>query len=145
MRQYMRRVTLESPFRTTTIKLPTSREITIEEPENVKYARACMQDCLLRGEAPFASHLLYTQEGVLDDSIPKERDLGIRAGLEYKRATDVTVVYHDRGVTSGMVWGIRFAKEIDHPIEYRTLGGSWAIMEISTMSIDELIGELKGG
>ena len=26
---------------------------------NLAYARACMRDCLLRGEAPFASHLLY--------------------------------------------------------------------------------------
>ena len=30
---------------------------------NVEYARAAVADCLRRGEAPFASHLLYT----LDD------------------------------------------------------------------------------
>lgn len=40
---------------------------------NVTYARACMRDCLKRGEAPFASHLLYTQPGVLDDLVPNER------------------------------------------------------------------------
>ena len=137
MTPYMRRVTVESPFRTTTLKLPNGREVTIEEPANIDYARACMQDCLLRGEAPFASHLLYTQPGILDDTIPRERDLGIRAGLEYKRGTDATVVYTDRGITEGMVWGIRFAREIEHPVEFRQLGGS--------MSVDALIGELKGG
>ena len=39
---------------------------------NIHYARACMADCLARGEAPFASHLLYTQPGILDDDIPEE-------------------------------------------------------------------------
>ena len=34
---------------------------------NVDYARACLRDCLQRGEAPLASHLLYTQPDVLDD------------------------------------------------------------------------------
>ncbi len=50
----MEAVILESPYGGTP-----------EEVErNVKYARACLRDCLLRGEAPFASHLLYTQPGV---------------------------------------------------------------------------------
>jgi DNA polymerase I-like protein with 3'-5' exonuclease and polymerase domains len=34
---------------------------------NVKYSRECIKDCLNRGESPFASHLLYTQKGVLND------------------------------------------------------------------------------
>ena len=41
------------------------------------YARACVADCLRRGEAPIASHLLYTQPGVLDDDVPEERAQGI--------------------------------------------------------------------
>jgi hypothetical protein len=48
---------------------------------NMRYARAAMRDSLMRGEAPFASHLLYTQEGVLLDSVPEERTLGIEAGF----------------------------------------------------------------
>ena len=31
--------------------------------ENVAYARAAVRDSLLRGEAPIASHLLYTSRG----------------------------------------------------------------------------------
>ena len=38
-------------------------------------ARRAMLDCLKRGEAPFASHLLYTQ--ALDDSDAAHRKLGI--------------------------------------------------------------------
>lgn len=44
---------------------------------NLTYLRACLRDCLLRGEAPFASHGLYAQPGVLDDAIPQiYRELG---------------------------------------------------------------------
>jgi hypothetical protein len=42
----------------------------------------------LRGEAPIASHLLYTQPGVLNDGVPAERAHGIEAGLAWLRAAD---------------------------------------------------------
>jgi hypothetical protein len=88
---------------------------------NVTYARACMQDCLRRGEAPLASHLLYTQVGVLDDAIPEERERGILAGLAWGRRADLTAVYTDRGITVGMQQGIAAAEALGRPIEYRTL------------------------
>ena len=87
--------------------------------------RAALADCLRRGEAPFASHLLYTQPGVLDDLIPKERKQGIEAGLELAKRADATVVYADLGISKGMEWGIKAATEIDRPIEYRSLGMPW--------------------
>ena len=40
--------------------------------ENVAYARAAVRDSLLRGESPIASHLLYTQPGILKDSVSDE-------------------------------------------------------------------------
>lgn len=88
---------------------------------NVAFARACMRDCLIRGEAPFVSHLLYTQPGVLADDIPEERTLGIDAGLFWGEAAEKTVVYTDLGITPGMVLGIKRAEESGRPIEYRTL------------------------
>ena len=53
-------------------------------PLNLLYLRACMRDCLSRGEAPFASHALYTQPGVLDDGDPAERAHGIEAGFAWR-------------------------------------------------------------
>lgn len=61
------------------------------------YAREALRDSLLRGEAPIASHLLYTQKGVLDDRIREERGLGIAAGLAWGVA-EMTVVYADLGI-----------------------------------------------
>lgn len=68
---------------------------------NVAYARACLLDSLRRGEAPIASHLLYTQ--VLDDLIPEERELGIAAGLAWRHAAERAAFYTDHGWSAGMI------------------------------------------
>jgi hypothetical protein len=104
------------------------RIVIIESPyagdveENVDYARACLADCLRRGEAPYASHLLYTQPGVLRDEVPDERTLGMTAGFEFYRAADLCAVYIDRGISRGMKRGIAIAEEREIPVEYRELG-----------------------
>lgn len=89
---------------------------------NVEYARACVRDSLSRGEAPIASHLLYTQPGILKDDVPAERQWGIDAGLAWGTVAQATVVYMDRGISNGMSYGIAAAKEAGRPIEYRVLG-----------------------
>lgn len=98
---------------------------------NLRYLRAAMHDCLLRGEAPFAPHALYTQPGVLDDANPSHRDLGITAGFAWKAMAERTVVYTDLGVTPGMVAGLKVAQRLcetdDHHIEYRELGPDWEV------------------
>lgn len=104
------------------------RLVIIESPyagdveRNLRYLRACMRDCLLRGEAPFASHALYTQPGVLDDLIPGERDLGMRAGFVWGRKADCTVVYADLGISDGMRRGIEEADLQNRPVHYRRIG-----------------------
>lgn len=104
----MRRVILESPYAGN-----------IEE--NLSYARLCVRDSLQRGEAPIASHLLYTQPGVLRDEIPDERQWGIDAGLVWGLVADATVVYIDYGISNGMKYGIENARRASRPIEYRTI------------------------
>jgi hypothetical protein len=89
---------------------------------NLDYLRACLRDCLLRGEAPFASHALYTQPGVLRDEVPAERELGMDAGFCWRHAASKTVVYTDRGMSGGMRAGIAHAEALGQPVEYRILG-----------------------
>lgn len=103
------------------------RLVVIESPysgdvaRNETYARACLRDSLRRGEAPIASHLLYTQPGVLDDTKPEERNLGMRAGWEWMFVADAMVVYTDYGISQGMRDGMVFAKRINFPIIERKL------------------------
>jgi hypothetical protein len=92
------------------------KRVIIESPyagdvdRNLRYLRAAMRDCLLRGEAPYASHALYTQPGVLDDTIPRERDLGITAGVAWRDVADLTVFYVDLGWSAGMLRGFEHCK-----------------------------------
>jgi hypothetical protein len=104
----MKRVILESPY---------AGDI----EANVDYARACVRDSLTRGEAPIASHLLYTQPGILKDEVPEERQWGIDAGLAWATSAEATVVYTDRGVSRGMSYGIDNATKAGRPIEYRKI------------------------
>ena len=68
---------------------------------NVLYARICVRDSLLRGEAPYASHLFFTQAGILNDAIAEERALGIAAGQTLGDKFDLRAVYEDFGVSRG--------------------------------------------
>ncbi len=102
----MRLVILESPY---------AGQI----ERNKTYARACVRDSLSRGEAPLASHLLYTQEGILRDEDPKERQWGIAAGLAWGKHAEATVVYADHGYSSGMIQGIKNAEDAGRPCEVR--------------------------
>jgi hypothetical protein len=54
---------------------------------------------LLRGEAPFASHLLYTQ---VWSEKPEIRANGIKAGVEVHHVCSQVVLYTDLGVSTGM-------------------------------------------
>lgn len=117
----MKLVIVESPFAASTKD---------ELARNVKYARACLADCLKRGEAPFASHLLYTQPGVLDDRIPAERTQGIEAGLAWGRLADLTAIYTDLGLTAGMIRGIERAEAQGRPMEHRRIPG-WIEANVS--------------
>ncbi len=69
---------------------------------NLAYLRLCMADCLARGEAPFASHALYTQPGVLRDDVPEGRTKGIEAGFAWWDAAHVIAFYTDFGWSGGM-------------------------------------------
>ena len=103
------------------------RRVIVETPyagdveRNIHYGRLCLHDCLLRGEAPFVSHLLYTQESVLNDDVPEERTLGIEAGLAWGSMAEATVVYTDYGISNGMKYGIQRAESEGRPVEYRQL------------------------
>jgi len=96
------RTIIESPFAGNVVR-------------NLRYVRACMRDAFMRGEAPFASHALYTQEGVLDDNHPEERELGIWGGFMYREVCPRSAFYLDYGMSGGMQHG--FDHALKHHVE----------------------------
>ncbi len=104
----MKRVILESPYAG-------------DVETNIKYARLCVKHSLSLGESPIASHLLYTQDGILDDNIPDERMQGINAGLAWKEVADLQVFYVDYGISKGMQYAMDYAKKNNTPVEIRKI------------------------
>jgi hypothetical protein len=109
----MRLVVIESPY----------AGATDEETEvNLTYLRAALHDCLMRGEAPYASHAIFPQPGVLNDKVPEERKLGIEAGFRWASLAEASVFYVDRGWSRGMLGALKEAHDKGRSIEVRRLG-----------------------
>lgn len=86
---------------------------------NLAYARDCLWDSLIRGEAPFAPHLIYTQ--VLNDENEDERKQGMDAGNAFLRRCDALVAYVDKGWSRGMLEEKRLAQELGIAVEERRI------------------------
>ena len=108
----MKRVIIESPY-------AAANGHSVAEHE--EYARRCMADSLARGEAPLASHLLYTQPGILDDTNPDERKRGMAAGFAWISLADAVVLYTDFGISAGMREGEERARRNGTPVIRRSL------------------------
>lgn len=104
----MKRVIIESPF---------AGDVSL----NINYARLAVKHSLSMHEAPIASHLLYTQENILDDNIEQERTLGIKAGLMWKEVADKQVFYVDLGWSKGMLYARDRLVENNIEVEVRRL------------------------
>lgn len=104
-------VVIESPY--------ASRDVDTKQ-NNVCYAHRAVLDSLRRGEAPVASHVIYTT--VLDDENIPDRDLGIVAGLEFHFVANVVAFYTDRGWSAGMRKARGHAEQLGVAIEFRRIG-----------------------
>lgn len=87
---------------------------------HLNYLRGCMAHSFSLGEAPYASHALYTQDGVLDDRVPEERRKGMAAGFAWGEHATRRVFYIDYGFTKGMAEGYQEAKRLGQLILFRS-------------------------
>lgn len=117
----VKKVVIESPY---------SGDI----PTNIEYLLECMHDSYyIRGEAPYASHLLYTrlpqsqcstnevyQGHVTDHPASRHgRQHGIECGFAWGAHADLVAVYCDRGISEGMRAAIEHWETVGLPIEFR--------------------------
>lgn len=89
----------------------------------VMYARLCTADAVARGEATYTPHVYLTQLGILDDSVPRDRELAFAANKVWLPTCQRFAAYVDLGVSSGMVTEAGWADE--HGVEVvppRSLG-----------------------
>lgn len=107
----MKFVVVESPYQHYTFAHP--------DPRYIEYAKAAMAHSLSKGEAPFLSHLLYTQ--VMSEYMGMDREWGITANLTVIKKADIVAFYVDYGMSPGMKSALTVVKELDIPFERRSL------------------------
>lgn len=90
--------------------------------QNTLYARHAMKHSIHMGESPIASHLIYTQPGILRDHDPMERQIGIACGLAWSRVAELHAFYTDLGWSKGMIDAYEFCEETNKPYEFRAFG-----------------------
>ena len=122
--------------RYTCIESPFKGHDWSETQKNLMYARACSKDCINRGERPYATHLYFTQRGILDDRIHEERMKGITFGKDIEESIFLaskfdkgiyvcSAFYTDRGMSKGMELGLEKAKTLGRDTVFRQLGQNW--------------------
>jgi hypothetical protein len=85
---------------------------------HILYARMACSWAIKQGYSPYASHLLYTQPGILNDDKPEERALGFElATAMVKKCADVSLFFMDLGESSGMKYGRELALKEGIPTE----------------------------
>lgn len=103
------------------------RLVIIETPDiehnqaSLDYTKACMQDSLLRGEAPLAGHLFYPEPSILNDQSPDERELWATSRQAWVNTADLSAVYTDRGISARMEQGITAALRAGVPVTFRNI------------------------
>ena len=80
---------------------------------NITFAKAACRYVMEEDCAPIAVHLLYPQ--ILDDSIPAQREIGIRMGLRVLASCDVLWICGTR-ISHGMSCEIAEAERLGIPI-----------------------------
>ena len=114
----MIRTVIESPFGR---NLDGSKCTPEQYARNIRYLNRALLDSIGRGdEAPYASHRFYP--GLLDDTNPADRALGMRMGLVWSEAAQAVAVYQDHGITEGMRAALMQHGTRGLPIFYRSIG-----------------------
>ena len=106
-----------SPFR------PVSRgaESRAQEfKENIALAHLACALAVSLGHIPVAPHLYFPQ--FLDDAKDKERNLGIKMGMEWLKGCEELWIIGDR-ITEGMAVEIAMAIEMGIPIKVKPIDG----------------------
>ena len=103
-------VVVESPFKATPYYTQEQHRL---------YLLHCVADCIRRGEAPFASHIILPE--VLSDDDEYERAMGIRCGYSWGKHADLVAVYGDLGISPGIKSAVEFYQSIGIPVEWRRL------------------------
>ena len=87
-----------------------------DEKKNTAAAIRYCRFVINEGYIPVASHILFAASGMLRDSVPKERELGMLLGLGLLRSCSEVWVFGEP--SSGMLKEIQEAEMLKKPIRF---------------------------
>lgn len=76
---------------------------------NIQYAKHLTKTAIKLGYAPVTPHLYLTK--ALNDKIPKERQQGLKAGLEILNSCSTIIIGTRFGISAGMTAEIKAAQK----------------------------------
>ena len=82
--------------------------------KNIGRALKYCREVALQGDIPIAPHIYFTQ--FLDDTIPSEREIGLKFGLELVKLCDMVYVYGKP--SEGMQAEIKLAEQLGVEVIY---------------------------
>jgi hypothetical protein len=99
----LRPVVYESPFASTDLDTFA---------RNIAYARLLIREGATGyNEAGIASHVIWTQPGILRDTVESERNLGIACGIVFANMAKQGIIGHIYGIDLGWSKGMLKSKE----------------------------------
>ena len=113
MKEYMareRRRYMDKNRRKIYVASPYAGDVDANVEAAIRYCRHVID----QGHMPIASHLLYPQ--MLEDSEPRQRELGLSFGLALLAVCDEVWVFGE--ISSGMAREIEEAKRLEKPVKY---------------------------
>lgn len=111
---------LKATRRLVIIESPYSNDDLTMVNRHTLYAKQCLKDSFKRGEAPFSSHILYSD--ALNYRVRIDKDIGLISHVSWIAVCDLVAVYVDFGLSEGMQLAVNVAKIKHKRIEYRTIG-----------------------
>ena len=97
------------------VSTPFHAETVAEMQENIHLAQRICKKVMRDGYIPYAPHLLFPQ--FLDDADARQREEGIKAGIEMLRRCDA-LIFSGGKVTDGMVQEMNAASDLGIPVVY---------------------------
>jgi hypothetical protein len=110
----------KSNRKATVVLSPFAAEDPAKASRMDRYAKRCVQDSLLKNEAPVANHYFYHE--VLNSNLSIDRDIGLQSQLTWIKHADLVAVYIDMGITQAMELAINVAKLSNRSLEFRKIG-----------------------
>ncbi len=130
--------------KTAILETPFKNDDLVIKNENILYTNLVSRVLMLEHKiSPLFFHTLYTQH--LDDDCETERNLGLEMSFHHHTHVDMKIVAIDRGISTGMGYGIKDAMKKGVTIKFLSLDPEVheRIQDKNLIEVQSILSEMK--